>query len=83
VQVNRTIDIFEGKTNGLAQGLFLFDNTPSHLKHADDAISATKMVKSVLFFLNSFFSYQHPSRSQVSLDMPPEGATHALSPPRL
>ena len=50
-QVDRAIDIFERKTNGLAQGLFLFNNAPSHQKHADDAISATKMVKSTpLFF---------------------------------
>lgn len=45
-QVNRTIDIFEAKTNGLVQGLFMFDNAPSHQKRADDAISARKMVKS-------------------------------------
>jgi hypothetical protein len=46
-QVDRAIDIFEDKTNGLAQGLFMFDNAPSHLKRALNAISATKMVKSV------------------------------------
>jgi hypothetical protein len=45
-QVNRAMDIFEGKANGLALGLFLFDNAPSHLKRAEDAISAMKMVKS-------------------------------------
>lgn len=45
-QVDRAIDIFEGKVNGLAQGLFMFDNAPSHLKRAADAISVTKMVKS-------------------------------------
>jgi len=45
-QVSRTIDIFEGKVNGLAQGLFMFDNAPSHLKRAFDAISSIKMVKS-------------------------------------
>ena len=49
-QVDRAIDIFEGKSNGLAQGLFLFDNAPSHLKHAADAISAIKMVKSASIF---------------------------------
>ncbi len=55
-QVDCVINIFKGKTNGLAQGLFMFNNAPSHLKHADDAISATKMVKSALFilFLNLF-----------------------------
>jgi hypothetical protein len=46
-QVNRTIDIFEDKTNDHSQGLFMFDNAPSHLKRASDAISATKMVKSM------------------------------------
>jgi hypothetical protein len=45
-QVDRAIDIFEGKVNGLAQGLFMFDNAPSHQKRALDAISANKMVKS-------------------------------------
>ena len=50
VQVNCAINIFKGKSNGLAQGLFLFDNAPSHLKHATDAISAIKMVKSVSIF---------------------------------
>ena len=39
-QVNNTINIFEGLTKGWAQGLFLFDNVPSHQKHALDAISA-------------------------------------------
>ena len=52
-QVDRAIDIFESKTNGLAQGLFLFDNAPSHQKRADDAISATKMVKSMSHFFLS------------------------------
>jgi hypothetical protein len=77
-QVDRAIDIFEGKANGLAQGLFLFDNAPSHLKRAADAISATKMVKSAsCFFLAVILSYQCPPRSQASLDTPPKGATHA------
>ena len=38
-QVNCVIDIFEGKAKGLAQGLFLFDNAPSHLKHSADAVT--------------------------------------------
>jgi hypothetical protein len=44
-QVNNAIDIFEGLTRGEAQGLFLFDNAPSHQKRARDAISARNMVK--------------------------------------
>ena len=39
------IDIFEGKTNGFATGLFLFDNAPNHQKRAPDALSARKMPK--------------------------------------
>jgi len=39
-QVDKAIDIFKGPTKGWAQGLFLFDNAPSHQKHALDAISA-------------------------------------------
>ena len=54
-QVNRAIDIFEGKAKGLARGLFLFNNAPSHLKRSADAISATKMVKSVCVFFFCYF----------------------------
>ena len=54
-QVDHAITILEGRANGLAQGLFMFDNAPSHMKRADDVISATKMVKSVsTFFFLSF-----------------------------
>ena len=49
-QAEHAIDIFEGKTNGNAQGLFLFDNAPSHQKQAPDALSARKMPKSIIFF---------------------------------
>jgi hypothetical protein len=48
-QVDHAIDIFEGKTKGFAQGLFLFDNAPGHLKRGADAISARRMVKSEHF----------------------------------
>jgi hypothetical protein len=44
-QVYHAIDIFEGKTNGRATGLFLFDNTLSHQKPVPDALSAQKMTK--------------------------------------
>ena len=52
VQVDRTIEIFEGKVNGLAQGLFLFNNALSHQKQALNVISANNMAKSAsnLFF---------------------------------
>ena len=39
------IDIFESKTNDVATGLFLFDNSPSHQKRAADALSAYRMPK--------------------------------------
>ena len=39
-QVDKAIDIFEGLTQGWAQGLFLFNNAPSHQKRALDTISA-------------------------------------------
>jgi len=45
LQVDKAIDIFEGKTNGFATGLFLFDNAPSHQKRAPDALSSRKMPK--------------------------------------
>ena len=44
-QVDHAINIFEGKTDGRATGLFLFDNAPSHQKRAPDALSAQKMIK--------------------------------------
>ncbi|KZP03294.1 hypothetical protein FIBSPDRAFT_769167, partial [Athelia psychrophila] len=44
-QVEKSIDIFEAKTNRFATGLFLFDNAPSHQRRADDALSARKMPK--------------------------------------
>ncbi len=53
-QVETAIDIFEGKTKGFAQGLFIFDNAPSHQKRADNALSARRMPKSLstLFLSN-------------------------------
>ena len=39
-QVDKAINIFEDRTNGFATGLFLFDNAPSHQKHAANALSA-------------------------------------------
>jgi hypothetical protein len=54
-QVNHAINIFECKTNGTTQGLFVFDNAPSHLKRASDAISAQKMVKSLCLILLSLY----------------------------
>jgi hypothetical protein len=50
-QINCMINIFEGKTNGFALGLFLFNNAPSHLKCVADAISVTKMVKIASFYI--------------------------------
>ncbi|KAH8986707.1 hypothetical protein EDB92DRAFT_1787601, partial [Lactarius akahatsu] len=44
-QVEGAIDIFEGKTRGYVQGLFLFDNAPSHQKQAPNALSARNMAK--------------------------------------
>ncbi|KAH9014698.1 hypothetical protein EDB84DRAFT_1568033 [Lactarius hengduanensis] len=44
-QVDDAIDIFEGKTKGFSQGLFLFDNAPSHQKRAANALSARNMPK--------------------------------------
>uniref|UniRef100_A0A0W0FG06 Uncharacterized protein n=1 Tax=Moniliophthora roreri TaxID=221103 RepID=A0A0W0FG06_MONRR len=39
-QTSKAIDIFESKTNRMCTGLFMFDNTPSHQKQADNALSA-------------------------------------------
>jgi len=32
IEVNKAINIFEGKTNGIVTGLFLFNSAPSHQK---------------------------------------------------
>ncbi|SRR5258708_39031209 len=48
-QVDHMIDLFKGRTNSNAQGLFLFDNAPSHQKWVLDALSARNMVKGVPF----------------------------------
>ncbi|KAF8637426.1 hypothetical protein AX16_010820, partial [Volvariella volvacea WC 439] len=47
VQVNHAIDIFEAKTNCFTTRLFLFDNTPTHQKHAPDALLAHYMPKNL------------------------------------
>ncbi len=44
-QIDNAIDIFEGITKNHAQGLFIFDNAPSHQKRADDALSARKSLR--------------------------------------
>ena len=52
-KVDKAIDIFEGLTNGWAQGLFVFDNAPSHQSDAPDAISAAgNMVKGALLTIH-------------------------------
>jgi hypothetical protein len=45
------IGIFEGLTNGYAQGLFLFNNAPSHQNCAPNALSACLMVKGASCFI--------------------------------
>ena len=41
-QVVKSIDIFE-KKYPMAQGLFIFDNAPSHMKRPEDALNAERM----------------------------------------
>ena len=41
-QVEKTVNIFE-RVHPEAQGLFLFDNAPSHWKVSDDSLNADKM----------------------------------------
>jgi len=61
-QVDKAIDIFEGLTKGWAQGLFLFDNAPSHQKRAPDAISARSMVKGASTLSVSYHRHYRCSR---------------------
>ena len=42
VQVHKAIDIFEDKYP-TAQGIFIFDNAPSHMKKPEDALNAERM----------------------------------------
>ena len=41
-QVEKAVNIFE-RVHLEAQGLFLFDNAPSHRKVSDDSLNAAKM----------------------------------------
>lgn len=41
-QVHKAIDIFECKYS-TDQGVFIFDNAPSHMKKPEDALNADKM----------------------------------------
>jgi hypothetical protein len=79
-QVNYAINIFESKTNGLAQGLFLFNNAFSHIKCAADAIFAIKMVKSAFYYISLYVCFsliKVPPKSQASLGVLPKWALHA------
>jgi hypothetical protein len=67
-QGNRAIDIFDGLTGGYAQGLFLFDNAPSHQKWADDALSARLMVKGASLFLFVDLLVLFPLSSKEGMD---------------
>jgi hypothetical protein len=77
-QVARAINIFEAKTNGLAQGLFVFDNAPGHMKHALDGVTAKGMVKGVSQSF-CFFVYLNVClySSQTRLNACTEQAMHA------
>jgi hypothetical protein len=72
------IGIFEGLTNGYAQGLFLFDNMPSHQKCAPNALSARLMVKGVLCFI-LLICYAYSPRPLA----PKKGWTHGNSGVRM
>jgi len=76
-QVDQAIDIFEDKTNGWAQGLFMFDNAPSHQKWAPDAISARRMVKSESFLFRASCLHLQLLRPEARLDAPQGWPTHA------
>ncbi|KAF7297803.1 hypothetical protein MKEN_01404000 [Mycena kentingensis (nom. inval.)] len=65
---DNAIDIFEAKTNGMATGLFMFDNAPSHQKRAADALSARKMPK------NPHATWGQNPRMRPGLL--PDGVTH-------
>ena len=82
-QVDKAIDIFEGLTKGWAQGLFIFDNAPSHQKRAPNAILARNMVKGastvcILHLLTSLTGPKerwthHPNGSRMRSGTLPNG----------
>jgi hypothetical protein len=74
---------------GRAQGLFVFDNAPSHQKRADDALSARRMVKGVspTFYSAAKFSLSsaprkgwvlHPGGACMRNGMLPTGESQPL-----
>jgi hypothetical protein len=76
-QVDHTINIFEGITRGWAhpaQGLFLFDNAPSHQKCAEDALSARGMIKGVCSLFSSAAACSILSASRKSWTLHKGGA---------
>ena len=78
-QVDHAIDIFEGLTKGWAQGLFLFDNAPSHQKCADNALSARRMVKGACIqSLRARADGSHLFSTKEGLGTSSRGRTHAL-----
>ena len=88
-QVDHAIDSFEGNTGGWAQGLFIFNNAPSHQKRADNALSAQRMVKDACstfsLVLNiSFFSapkkgwVHHPGGERMHNRQLPSGNMQPL-----
>ena len=58
------------------QPLFLFDNTPSHQKHADNTLSARLMVKGASYIISQIFKFH-------SLSAPKDGWTHNKSSTRM
>jgi len=82
MQVDKVVDIFEGLTKGNAQGLFLFDNVPSHQKCTLNVISAWHMPKSAFLFLSPLTHLTQrlitpPRRSKGKLDTLRRWDTHA------
>jgi hypothetical protein len=75
-QVEHAIDIFNTKAQGRAQGLFLFDNAPSHVKRAPDALSARKMPKGALKLLFCILIFNF-------IAGPKAGWTHEPNGPRM
>jgi hypothetical protein len=76
-QVNHAIDIFKCKTNRSAQGLFIFDNAPSHQKHVLDTLSAQQMVKGV-------FPIDMYSCAQLTISLAPKkGWVHNAGGPQM
>jgi len=80
-QVERVINILEGKVNNFAQGLFMFDNAPCHQKCALNVLSACRIPKGASMPTPSHLYLTQPTilnSTEERMDVPAWWASNAL-----